>query len=146
TSLTFAAQLAGTTSPAQSVTLTDYGTAALSITGIGFTGANPGDFAETNTCGSSVASRASCTISVTFKPTGVNERTASLTIRDNAPGSPQPISLSGVGTLTVSLSNTSLTFADQVVGTSSASQPVTLANGAAPLTISSVAVTGTNAT
>jgi hypothetical protein len=146
TSLTFATQLAGTSSPAQSITLTNYGTSALSITGIGFTGADPGDFAEASTCGNSVAPGANCTINVTFKPTGVNERTASLSIRDNAPGSPQAISLSGVGTLTVSLSKTNLTFANQGMGTSSASQPVTLANGAAPLTISSIAVTGTNAT
>jgi hypothetical protein len=145
-SLTFASQLVGTTSPAQSISLTNYGTAALGITGIGFTGANPVDFAETNTCNGSVAPGATCTISVTFKPTGINARSASLSIADNAPGSPQTISLSGVGTLAVSLSNTNLTFANQLVGSSSASQLVTLANGEAQLTISSIAVTGTNAT
>jgi hypothetical protein len=108
-SLTFATQLEGTTSPAQSITLTNYGTVALSVTGIGFTGADPGDFAETNTCGSSVAPGASCTINVTFNPTGINERTVSLSISDNAPGSQQTISLSGVGTV-VELNPASLAF------------------------------------
>jgi len=109
TSLTFPVQLVGTTSPAQSVTLTDYGTVALSITSIGFTGADPHDFAQTNNCGSSVAPGATCTISVTFTPKGINARTASLSTADNAPGSPQKVGLTGTGTV-VKLNPTSLSF------------------------------------
>jgi hypothetical protein len=48
-SLTFASQLVGTTSAAQSVTLNNYSTVTLSIISVGFTGADPGDFAQTNT-------------------------------------------------------------------------------------------------
>ncbi len=107
TSLTFAAQNTGSTSTAQTVTLTNGGAAALSIASI----ATSGDFAETNTCGSSVAAAASCAISVTFTPTAGGTRTGSLTITDNASGSPQTVSLSGTGsTVTESSSPNSLTI------------------------------------
>ncbi len=67
-SLTYANQNVGTTSAAQSVTLNNTGTAALTITSIGVTGTNAGDFAQTNTCGASVAAGGNCSISVTFTP------------------------------------------------------------------------------
>src|SRR5215472_14455366 len=111
--LTFATQLVGTSSAAQSVTLNNYGTVTLGITSVGFTGVDSGDFAQTETCGSSVAPGASCTISITFKPTQLGSRTAMLSITDNAPGSPQNVSLTGTGTSPVALSPSTLTFATQ---------------------------------
>ena len=93
TSLTFASQTVATTSAAQTVTLTNTGTAALSISGI----AASGNFAETNTCGSSLAVNASCTISVTFTPTAAGTLTGAITFTDNAAASPQTVSLSGTG-------------------------------------------------
>ena len=147
TTVNFGSQLVGTTSPAQTLTLTNNGNAALSITSFAVTGSNAADFAETNTCGSSVAVGATCTISVTFKPSLVGTETASVTITDNASGSPQAVALSGMGTASAaSLSATSLTFASQSVGTTSAAQTVTLSStGSAALSITSVAITGTNA-
>ena len=56
-----------------------------------------GDFAQTNTCGASVAAGGNCTISVTFKPTASGPRTGTITIADSAAGSPQTIALSGDG-------------------------------------------------
>jgi hypothetical protein len=97
TSLTFSSQNMGTTSAAQIVTLTNSGTAALSVTNVGLSGSNPGDFGQTNTCGSSVAAGANCSISVTLAPTATGARTASVSIADNASGSPQTVSLSGTG-------------------------------------------------
>src|SRR5262249_49939594 len=88
-SLTFATQLVGTASPAQSVTLSDDGTAALTINSISLTGVDPADFHQNNTCGSSVVPGAQCTINVAFTPTQRGSRTATLSIADNAPGSPQ---------------------------------------------------------
>jgi hypothetical protein len=90
-------QLLGTTSTAQPVTLSNTGTGPLTITSIGFTGANASEFGQTNNCGSSLAVNASCTISVTFSPTvaGNAAAAASLTVTDNAPGSPQAASLAG---------------------------------------------------
>lgn len=148
-SLNFGNQLVGSTSAAQTVTLTNTGTATLTISGSGIsiTGANSGDFAETNTCGSSVAAGANCTISITFKPTATGTRNGSLSVTDNASGSPQSVPLTGTGVApAVTLSPTSLTFAGQLITTASSAQSVTLTNsGTAPLTISSIAVSGTNA-
>jgi len=144
TSLTFGSQNVGTTSAAQPMTLSNPGSTALSVTSIALTGTNSGDFAQTNTCGTSVAAASSCTINVTFKPTATGTRTATLTVTDSASNSPQSASLTGSG-VTVSLSPTSLTFGSQNVGTTSAAQVATLSNpGSTALSITSIAVTGTN--
>jgi len=143
TSLTFATQLVGTTSPAQSITLTDYGTAALSISSITIKGADAGDFAQTSNCGSSVAPEASCTINVTFRPTQRGSRTAALSVADNAPGSPQTASLSGTGTV-VKFNPTSLGFGAVQVGQTS-HEATTLTNvGSTTLSINSITITGTD--
>jgi hypothetical protein len=132
-SLTFATQLVGTSSSAQSATLTNYGTTALSITSI----AASGDFSQTNTCGSSLAAEASCTISVTFKPTQRATRTGTLSITDNAAGSPQTVSLTGTGTV-VEFNPASLSF-----GTVGKTLTTTLSNtGSTALSISSITITG----
>ena len=147
--LTFGSQNLGTASAGQTVTLTNSGTNALSIVSATFQGADTGDFTGTSTCGRSLAVNASCTIAVAFKPTVAAARTATLVIRDNASGSPQSVALSGTGVNTgtpaVALSATSLTFASQEVGTSSAGQTITLTNsGTGALSISSVSLTGAN--
>ncbi|PYV77214.1 MAG: hypothetical protein DMG97_02205 [Acidobacteria bacterium] len=113
----------GTTSAAKTVTLTNVGTTSLSINGVAITGTNAGDFAQTHTCGSSLAAGASCTISVTFRPTASGTRTAAVSVTDNAPGSPQKVTLSGIGT-TAKLSPTSLNFGTVAIGTTSAAKTV----------------------
>ena len=96
TSLNFnTPQLLGTTSTAQPLTLSNVGTAALTITSIGFTGANASEFGQTNNCGSSLAVNASCTINVTFTPTTSGTPAASLTITDNSVGAAQAAALTG---------------------------------------------------
>ena len=83
----------GATSAPRTVTLTNSGTATLSIAGIPPLN---GDFAIiTKTCGTSLAAGASCTITLTFTPTAVGLRTGTLTVTDNAAGSPHAVSLSG---------------------------------------------------
>ncbi|HEV2380406.1 MAG TPA: FG-GAP-like repeat-containing protein [Terriglobia bacterium] len=144
TSLSFSTQLVGTSSASKPVTLTNTGAATLTITSISISGSNPADFSETNNCGSSVAAGASCTISVTFKPTAKGTRTASLSIVDNAPGSPQTVSLTGAGT-EVKLSPASLNFGSVQVGHRSAAKTVTLTNtGTVLLSITNIGITGTN--
>jgi len=144
--LSFGNQFDGTTSAAQTIALTNTGTATLSITSLVFTGVNPGDFAQSNNCGGSVGPSANCTISVTFAPAAPGNRAASLTITDNASGSPQAVSLSGNGTAPVaSLSPANLSFGCQFDGTTSAGQPIALTNtGTATLSITSLAFTGVN--
>jgi len=146
TSVMFADQVVATSSASQTVTLTNTGYETVTIASITITGANTSDFSQANTCGSGLVRGVSCTISVTFKPTQVGPRTASVIITDNAAGSPQTISLSGVGVISgpdATLSPTSLTFAVQLVGTSSAAQSVTLTNyGTTALSIASIMASG----
>src|SRR5208283_4788310 len=85
-----------TTTP-QTVGLYNTGNSLLSISSIALGGANSTDFAQTNNCGSGVAAGANCGINVTFTPTAPGSRCASISINDNASGSPQAISLSGTG-------------------------------------------------
>src|SRR5256884_64172 len=121
---------------------------ALSVSSIAVTGTNTGDFAETDNCGGSVAAGASCTINVTFTPGAAGSRTAAISITDNAPASPQTISLSGTGLApspTVGFSPARLKFSTTYVGVAATAQTVTLTNsGAGALSVSSIAVTGTN--
>jgi hypothetical protein len=92
-SLAFGSQLVGTTSTPLTVNLTNTGSADLAISSIAATG----DFAQTNNCGSSVAPGASCTISVRFTPTTSGPRSGTVTITNNADGSPHVVSLTGTG-------------------------------------------------
>lgn len=95
--LDFGTQPVGTSSPAKKITLTNKGDSVVKITGIAITGTDAGDFAETNTCGKSVAAGASCFIEVTFKPLVKGKRTADVSIYDNGGGSPQKVALMGTG-------------------------------------------------
>jgi hypothetical protein len=98
TSLAFGNQAVDMTSTAQTVTLSNTGSAALSITSLALSGTNASDFDESDTCGSSLAAGANCTIAVMFTPSVTGSEAASLSIADNASGSPQTVSLSGAGT------------------------------------------------
>ena len=69
--MSFGNENVGTTSSAQTVTVTNPGTTAASMSSIGVTG----PFAQTNTCGTSLAAGASCTVSVTFAPTAAGAAT-----------------------------------------------------------------------
>jgi photosystem II stability/assembly factor-like uncharacterized protein len=145
TSLNFGTVATGVTSPIKTVTLKNSGKATLTITAITITGTNSGDFPETSTCGSSLAAGATCLIKVQFKPSATGARSASVSITDNAAGSPQQVPLSGTGT-TAKLAPTPLGFGTLAVGLTSAVKKVTLTNiGTTTLTISSIAVTGAEA-
>ncbi|HEX6542670.1 MAG TPA: N,N-dimethylformamidase beta subunit family domain-containing protein [Ktedonobacterales bacterium] len=98
-SLSFGSQGVGTTSNAQTVTLTNTGTLSMSVSTVSIGGANPGDFAiSADTCtGATVAINATCSVSITFTPTAMSNRSAALSFSDNAPGNPHTISLSGKG-------------------------------------------------
>jgi hypothetical protein len=139
-SINFANEAVGNTSPVQTVTVTNAGYSSTNISSISLTGANASDFSETSTCASTLAAGANCSISVTFTPAAMGARSAAVTIVDDAPGSPQTITLTGNGSGVVGLSPSTLTFSSQYVGTSGLPQSVTVTNNAAtPLTISKVA-------
>jgi hypothetical protein len=89
----FGTQTISTTSPPQFVSLTNIGTGALAISTISISG----DFTAVNNCGSTVAVGASCAIAVTFTPTVAGARTGSVSVVDDASGSPHTVTLNGTG-------------------------------------------------
>ena len=97
TSLTFPAQTKGTTSAAKTITLTNYLSTALTISGASFSGTNFGDFAiaPSSTCGSSLAGNSSCTYNITFTPSTTSGESATLSVSD-ADGT-QTAKVSGTG-------------------------------------------------
>lgn len=98
TSINFGNQQPGTASSPRPATLTNIETAQLMIGSIVVSGGSAGDFAQTNNCGSVVAPSSGCTINITFTPANTGGRSSTIAINDNAPGSPQSITLSGTGT------------------------------------------------
>ena len=138
--LNFGAVATGATSPAQTVTVSNPTGAAASVSGISISG----DYAQTNTCGSSIPANGSCTASVTFKPTATGSRPGTLTV--NAGGVTNTVSLSGSGTPpgpVLGANPGSLSFAGTVVGSTAPAQTVTVTNtGTTAATVSAVSVTG----
>ena len=93
-SATYAAQKVVTSSAAKVFTLANKQNVALTSLVISTTG----DFSvSTTTCGTSLAAKTSCKISVVFTPTVTGTRTGSLKVADSAAGSPQTASLTGTG-------------------------------------------------
>jgi hypothetical protein len=143
TSLPITVSNAGTTQP-------------LIISSVAFTSGSP-DFSEVYNCPSSAAGLApgaSCTITVYYSPTATDTvgatEIANLQVTDNVPGSPQNITVSGISVSSQNgygtFSQTSVNFGDIEFGELSSTQQITMTNsGAAALTISGIAVTGTNA-
>ena len=138
--ISFGSLSVGTTSQAQTVTVSNTGSAPLMIGTVSGTG----DFAETDTCsGQTIAAGSYCVISVTMTPTTTGMRTGTIRFNDNADGMDQ-IALSGMGQQAgVSISPTSLAFgslpivsASQVstaTGTSLSVQIINTGNGALTL-------------
>jgi len=141
----------GSTGSPINVGVTNSGNATLHISSVVLGGNNPGDFSMTNLCNGPYAANASCIITVTFTPLAAGQRSATLSITDDAQNSPQSIQVSGTATAApsttpaVSLSSTSLSFAAITQGTSSTAQNVTVtSSGGGPLHISSVVLGGAN--
>ncbi len=135
-SLGFGSQIIATSSAPESVTLTNKGSAALSVTGIAVTGTNAADFAIAagGTCavgGGTVAIGTNCTVAVQFAPHSVGPSSASLSFTDDGAGSPQQVSLSGTGAPTPDLvaSPASLSLGSQSVNSGTQdTQSVTISN------------------
>jgi hypothetical protein len=140
TSLTFASQVIGTVSPQQTVTLSNSGTAAVKISNA-TVGLN---FIQSNNCGTTLAAGSSCTFNISFDPAYTGSTSATLTVTDNVKGSPQKVSLTGTGALSaVTLNPSSLLFAKQAVGTTSAVKTVVLKNsGTGSLKFSGITASG----
>ncbi len=124
TSLKFGAQIVPGPSQALAVTMTNQQSVDMNIASI----AASAEFAQTNDCPTPLPAGQSCTISVTFAPQSTGPKVGTVTITDDAPNSPQTISLTGSGMLAVSFTPTSLPFGNQVLLTSSISKKVVVKN------------------
>lgn len=142
TALAFATEPVGTASAAQTVTVTNSGNAALTVSSVTTTG----DFHATSTClAASVAAGASCTVQVTFLPSATGARTGVLTVYGNVAGGQATVSLSGTGAppAAIVLSPVALTFPATTVGATSAVQNIALSNtGGVASAIASITVGG----
>ena len=149
-SLTFPAQAQGTTSAPMTVTVKNTSTSATNVTFSNISTAAP--FAVSggtcSTSGPGIAQNATCTITVTFTPTGTAPSSGNLSVTDNAAGSPQLVPLSGTTTaqpITVTFTPPSLTFPATVQGVTSAPMTVTVKNtstGATNVTFSAISASG----
>ena len=95
---TYVKQTVGTTSPPKSLTITNSGTANLSLGAVSLIGLNASEFAiASNNCLATLIPGGSCTITLTFTPAAVGTRLGQLLINDNAVGSPHNVMLTGRG-------------------------------------------------
>jgi phospholipase C len=132
--LSFGIEMVGVASAPQMATLSNTGSAAVTINSI--TGTP--DYPISSNCGSSIPGHGKCSITVVFAPTTSGKRYGALTVNTSDAGSPQIVNMTGVGT-EVSLQPTSLSFGNQPLGSSSAPQTVMMTNEAnTPLAISSI--------
>jgi hypothetical protein len=83
----------GQTSRAQTVTLTNTGTAPIALPSI--TLSDTTNFAMTSTCTSTLAASANCTLTMTFKPQSVADLHVTVSIADNTASSPKTIRING---------------------------------------------------
>jgi hypothetical protein len=146
----FNSTVINTAAATQPVTVTNTGTATVTLGTISITGANASSFSETTPCGTTLASGSSCMITVGFTPTTTGTLAATLSIPSNATGSPQTVSLTGTGatapTYTLIVTPPNVAFTSTTVGTSASAQPVTLKNtGTAIITLGTISIAGANA-
>jgi N-acetylneuraminic acid mutarotase len=144
-SLNFSFQQVGVTSPSQTVTVANASDRTVTFTSI----AASGDYAETNTCPTTLTPGQNCAITVSFTPTVAGTRNGAVTLVDDSLGSPsQTIALTGIGEVNaISFSPSSLNFGNQLEATSSHPMSVTLVNdGATTVNISSIAISPADGT
>ena len=140
TALSFGSQNVGEPGAAQIVTLTNLGSAALTIHSI----ATGTGFKVSKSCGSELGGGATCKLSVRFDPTVTGPRSTKLVISTSGVHPVLYVGLSGVGTAPVALVlPAALTFDAQQKLSTSGTQTVTLTNtGSGPLNIASIMATG----
>jgi hypothetical protein len=120
-SVTFASQAVFNASAPQTLTLSNGTNTALQLGAATISGPNPDAFAQTGTCGNSLAAKSSCIIQVTFTPTATVAQSATLTIGGHT------AALSGTGKFLV-VSSSALNFTATVAGPNPTAQTVVVSN------------------
>ena len=128
-SLTFPAQPVGVASAPLGLSVFNTGQAPLDVASVAISGARAGAFVlSSDGCsGRVLAVGGSCSIAVTFTPQSGGSDSATLTVTDDAPGSPQSVALAGSASpSTVTVTPAQLAFGDTAGGSTSAPQTVTV--------------------
>jgi hypothetical protein len=145
TSASFGTATMGIASNAVPVVVTNSGTSTITVSTVTVTGADAADFSAPNNCVPAIAAGKTCTINLSFNPTGGGTRTAAIQIADNAPNSPQSIAVSGSAVAAqIGVSPASFGFGGQLANTASAPETFTVTNTAtapAMLSVTSASVT-----
>ena len=125
TSLSFATQTAGTTSGPQVITVTNSGTAPLTVKSVSISGNNAAMFSESDTCNSAIAPNGTCAVSIKFSPTAAGSESATVTVGSD--GGTQATQISAISVLppVPTVSNLSLNLNVLGVGSSTTSGQVT---------------------
>jgi hypothetical protein len=146
TSWTFSPSPAGQMGGSGTIYITSTGVADLEVESI--VNESYPDFDLTQrTCFTSLAPGQFCSVSFTFKPSGVGFRTGQIVIYDNAPDAPHVIPLAGMGLGKgrLQFSNQSWNFGEQPIGSTTGPGIIYLYNpGTDAINFSSIAITGTN--
>jgi hypothetical protein len=123
-SFNFGACVGGSSIVPNLAILANFQAVPLKISRIGLTG----DFTQVNYCGSGLAPFGSCSFQLLFVPKRIGPNNGVLTITDDASGGSQSIKLTGIGDSALANSTSHLAFGNQLVGTKSVPQAVTLTN------------------
>ncbi len=136
-------QNTGGTSPGQPITLHNFGGSPLKVGAISTSGSN---FAETDNCVGTLSAGATCTVNVTFTPSGAGTVNGTLNITDDSGnlGTTQSVALMGTATApAVSIAPTSLNFHSQILGTTSSARTVVVTDtGSGPMNVTKITATG----
>lgn len=124
TKLTFGNEQLGSTTATQTVTLTNKGNTTLDISSI----TTSADYPMTTTCGATLGSLATCTITVSFAPSFPGAINGTLTITGSVTGDYLLVPITGTGEYPMATSPVTLTFPSTAVGKTSAAQTVTVIN------------------
>ena len=155
-SLTFASQSVGAAGVAQTISVTNIGTAPLLVSRVAITSNNAAagaqaavtDFTETDTCSSAaIAPGSTCALSVSFLPSATGARSSTLTLYANVPGGQATVALAGAATApaAVQLNPSALAFPTTGLSATSATQNLVLQNtGGTSISIASVTLNSTD--
>jgi mono/diheme cytochrome c family protein len=150
TALTFPSTEAGKTSPVQTLTLTNSGTATATLTQVGLTGSQASEFRVSGSCaaGLSLVAGAQCSVGLAMAPTSEGSKSAALAVLASNASNPPAIALTGTATAVpppppgnypaLSLSSTNLSFGSVTVGTSSSLTSTLTNSGTAALNLSAI--------
>jgi hypothetical protein len=137
------------TSTALPISVKNSGTATLHVSSVATAGANASDFSSSSpTCGAAIPANSACTITVTFTPLAAGLRTATVTLTDDAPDSPQVINIQGnanaAPSSAVVVNPSSPDFGTTTQGTSTPLNVTVTNSGTTALHIANVVLGGAN--